>query len=421
MCRISFDTIAGFVCVRLCVPDDDVDGLIKIKCKMCENWFTSNIGDRHHLCKTCKHERYYPSSSATSAPSSSAPSSSFSSPSLFDRPEGCIDQLTIEQRAAIITLHRIGMLAKDIAIKIPCSANTVSLWITRDGKEHSLNDKERSGRPRCTDDETDVVIEEYAEEKKFIVPKDIRRELQLECSARTVRRRLDEVNLFGRLARELDTFDDRILKLRLSFANGFLHFTDDEWDTVIFSDEVHFCLGHHGQVWVQRPPGAAYHPQYCKPHDDPIANITVWGCFCSKGMGAGRIFIGELNKQLYRDILQHNLQPTYQRYYPSGVWRLLQDNASPHYNPEVNTWMHNHGIHIIEFPPRSPDLNPIENLWHLLKWRVEHRNPRTAEELERFIGEEYEAITTQECTTLAHSMHNRLVQCIEFQGHKTKY
>jgi transposase len=266
-----------------------------------------------------------------------------------------------------------------------------------------------------------VAIEELAEAKKFVTPRDIRRELQLACSTRTVRRSLDEVNLFGRVAREADDFDERIITLRLSFARGFLHFTDAEWDTAIFSDEVHFCLGHHGQVWVQRPPGTAYEPQYCKPYEEPLAKVTLWGCFCSKGIGTGRIFLGELNSQLYRDILEHNLQPTYRRFYPSGVWRFLQDNASPHYTAEVNTWMHNHGVHVIEFPPRSPDLNPIENLWHVLKYRVEHRNPRTAEDLERSLGQEYEAISEQECATLARSMHSRLLQCIEFQGHKTKY
>jgi hypothetical protein len=318
-------------------------------------------------------------------------------------------------------MWKLDMPRQEIAHRIPCNVHTVGHWIRRWESERSLQDAQRSGRPRCTDEAMDEAMEGFAEEKKFVTPRDIRRELQLSCSARTVRRRLDEVNLFGRISREADDFDERILTLRLSFARGFLHFTDAEWDTVIFSDEVHFCIGHHGQVWVQRPPGTAYEPQYCKPPDEPLAAVTLWGCFCSKGIGAGRIFLGELNKQLYRDILQHNFKQTYERYYPTGVFRLLQDNASPHYNPEVNTWMHHHGIHLIEFPPRSPDLNPIENLLHVLKFRVEHRNPRTAEELERILAEEYEAISEEECATLAHSMHSRLLQCIAFQGHKTKY
>ena len=172
---------------------------------------------------------------------------------------------------------------------------------------------------------------------------------------------------------------------------------------------------------MQRPAGAANDPQYCKPVEKEFYKVTLWGCFCSQGVGTGRIFLGELSKQLYCDILENNLKPTYRRFFPRGVWRFLQDNASPHVNEAVNIWMHNHEIHIIEFPPCSPDLNPIENLWHTLKWRVDHRNPRTAEEFERVIGEEYEAISVDECATLARSMPDRLLQCIDFQGHKTKY
>ena len=340
---------------------------------------------------------------------------------MFGRPTGCIDQLTTVERAAIITLHGIGWTGRDIAQEIHCSENTVSLWVQRWQEEQSVEDKERSGRPRCTTEAVDERIEAEAEAKKFVTPRDIRRELQLSCCPRTVRRRLDEVNLFGRVAREIDDYDDRIVTLRMSFARGFLHFTDADWDTVIFSDEVHFCLGHHGQVWVQRPPGQAYDPQYCKPVEKELYKITLWGCFCSQGIGSGRIFLGELNSPLYRDILEHNLKSSYQRFFPRGLWRFQQDNASPHYTAEVNTWMHNHGVHILEFPPRSPDLNPIENIWHVLKYRVEHKNPRTAEEFETAIAEEYEAISAEECATLAHSMHARLLQCIQYQGHKTKY
>jgi len=233
---------------------------------------------------------------------------------MFGRPKGCCDQLTKHERGAIVAFEKEGRLQKDVAQTLYCSGQTVSRWVHRWEETHSLEDRERNGRPRCTDEDTDVRMEEMAEEKKFVTPRDIRRELQLPCSARTVRRRLDEVELFGRVARDADTYDERVLTLRLSFARGFLHFTLEDWDTVIVSDEVHFCLGEQGQVWVQRPPGKAYDPQYCKPPDQPAATVTLWGCLCSKGVGAGRLFLGELNGTLYRDILEHNLKPTYERF-----------------------------------------------------------------------------------------------------------
>ena len=74
-----------------------------------------------------------------------------------------------------------------------------------------MNDRAPEWQARRQNEMTHELIQAYAEEGKFVTPRDIRRELQLPCAARTVRRRLDEVNLFGRVAREADTYDDRIL------------------------------------------------------------------------------------------------------------------------------------------------------------------------------------------------------------------
>ncbi len=64
---------------------------------------------------------------------------------MFGRPTGCIDQLTFVERAAIVTLHQVGWTGRDIAQKLQCSENTVSLWLKRWEETHSLEDAERSG------------------------------------------------------------------------------------------------------------------------------------------------------------------------------------------------------------------------------------------------------------------------------------
>jgi transposase len=171
---------------------------------------------------------------------------------MFGRPSGCIDQLTIVERAAIITLHGIGWTGRDIAQEIHCSENTVSLWLKRWEETRSLEDGERSGRPRCTDEGTDIAMEEFAEERKRTVPKEIKKELQLDCSARTIRRRLDEVGLFGRVGRTEYVFDEHDIQRRLSFAEGYSNWTTADWDRVIFSDETHIEVYGRSRVWVQR-------------------------------------------------------------------------------------------------------------------------------------------------------------------------
>ena len=46
----------------------------------------------------------------------------------------------------------------------------------------------------------------------------------------------------------------------------------------------------------------------------------------------------------------------------------------------------------MEWPANSPDLNPIENLWHLVKRNAEKRMPKNCVDLERLMVEEWDSI-----------------------------
>ena len=81
---------------------------------------------------------------------------------------------------------------------------------------------------------------------------------------------------------------------------------------------------------------------------------------------------------------------------------FLQDNAPSHTSNESRAWLHNNGIDCIDFPPYSPDLNPIENLWADLKRRVELRCPCDSTELKQFLTEEWTATDPEYLRCLTH-------------------
>ena len=394
---------------------------VQFRCPGCGVW-KDKRSNGSNSCWPCeKHMQLHGHWPCDAPPPSPPPAETPSPPTLFDRPSGCIDQLTLVQRAAIVTLDKIGHTRSEIAHEIPCSLNTVGHWLQSWADHRSLDDADRSGRPRCTSDDTDDAIEAMAEVKKFTVPRDIKKELQLECSARTVRRRLDEVGLHGRVARAEYVYDARDIQRRLSFCGGYANWTVADWGRVIFSDETHIEVYGRSRVWVQRPAGAAFDAEYlCQriPHSE---RVSLWGCFCARGVGQAEIFVGAFDAPKYVDILQHNLLQTALHFYPREAWWFQQDNAPQHSSHLARRWFHNHGVDLIDFPPYSPDLNPIENLWSILKARIETRLARTTDEVERVLKEEWEALDKELLASLAASMPTRCAAVVANHGHKAPY
>lgn len=75
----------------------------------------------------------------------------------------------------------------------------------------------------------------------------------------------------------------------------------------------------------------------------------------------------------YTDALENGLIGFYT---PDSIFQ--QDNARIHTSDHTKLWFEMHGIHMIEWPPHSPDLNPIEVVWSLLKRELFNRYPLLA-------------------------------------------
>jgi transposase len=62
----------------------------------------------------------------------------------------------------------------------------------------------------------------------------------------------------------------------------------------------------------------------------------------------------------------------------------------------------------LKCPIQSPDLNPIENLWRVLKIRVHARQPTNLNDLKAICVEEWSKIPTDECSKLTTAYEKRL-------------
>jgi hypothetical protein len=101
---------------------------------------------------------------------------------------------------------------------------------------------------------------------------------------------------------------------------------------------------------------------------------------------------------------------------------FLQDGASCHTNEKVMAFLRQQSFSLMDWPGNSPDLNPIENLWAILKARLKKKgNISSLPNLIRAIKELWVTLPKPLMLKLAHSMPTRIQQCLENNGQMTKY
>ena len=87
----------------------------------------------------------------------------------------------------------------------------------------------------------------------------------------------------------------------------------------------------------------------------------------------------------------------------------------------IMSWFERKGITVSPWPSQSPDLNPIEHLWEIMKKRLEKRPCKNMDELREAIFETWESITSNTTGSLVLSMPRCCAAVIAARGGSTKY
>jgi hypothetical protein len=148
--------------------------------------------------------------------------------------------------------------------------------------------------------------------------------------------------------------------------------------------------------------------------------IMVWGGFSVKGLVGYHSFKCIMDGPYYVQILQDHLIRNARRQF-SQSWRLQQDNDPKHRSGVAKQFLHNEVPEMIDWPSNSPDVNPVENLWSIIKRRVEKRKPSNLDELDRFLHEEWDTTDLATLNHLVKSMKARCLALIDSKGERINY
>ena len=100
-----------------------------------------------------------------------------------------------------------------------------------------------------------------------------------------------------------------------------------------------------------------------------------WGCVSLKGEEASIPLLGTINSVKYIDIFKNYLIPSLTWYFGNHTEIFQQDNASWHALWIVMEYLDKNDIFTLYWPPQSPDLNIIGNIWHMITRKL-HKNTK---------------------------------------------
>jgi hypothetical protein len=316
-----------------------------------------------------------------------------------------------------------GMTTTAIVHRLKMQPSTVRGMRQRYLKFRTLERRPVPGRPRVTSGRTDRAIARAVRKDRFISARQIKQVIGLaDISEDTICNRISELCGYSSLWSVHKPFvSEANRQKRLDFASKYSNKPVAFWRRVVWSDESAYCYIMKGKERVWRLPNERYSTECTIATVKHDKKVLVWGCFSASGVGNLHLIEGILNARRYVNILSTQLLPSLTRLSPDGNFIFQQDNDPKHTADTTQAWLRTKHITVLDWPPQSPDLNPIENLWSFLDQRAKLRRPNSDEELFDTLKQCWCAIDEDILRNLADSMPRRLQAVIDNNGWQTKY
>jgi transposase len=336
--------------------------------------------------------------------------------------------ISAAQRSSVISLLNEGYSHRQIQSSTGLGKGTVG----RISKEVDVDKENNSGgRPSklSTRDKQSIIrqissgkLENAVQATQFInsiIPNPV--------TPQTVRNALKEGGFYSATKRKVPMLKQTHRQRRLKFAHYHENWTVEDWKRVLWTDETKINhIGSDGKVYVWKQRGEPLSDRTTSPtvKHGGGNNLMVWGSMGWNGVGKLIEVQGKMNAEQYCQILDEGVVESFEKLeIPEDERYFQQDNDPKHTSKRATEWFSDNEIQVLEWPAQSPDLNPIEHLWHHLKSQLQQYEtpPKGVHELWERVGKEWNKIPPEVCQRLIESMPRRIQAVIKAKGGHTKY
>ena len=240
---------------------------------------------------------------------------------------------------------------------------------------------------------------------------------QMHISRTKVQTIAKKMGLFPYRTQKKPLLTSKMISDRFKFAKEHLN---HDWSKSVFIDEKKVTLVQlpnrkNDVIWA--PKGEVI--PFVETVKFPIALNVCAGISVT---GRSEIFVFEenMNSQLFLKILRQTIIP-FGKDLHGSKWELIMDNDPKHTSKKVKEFLHENQVTCPKIPARSPDMNPLENVWAMLDDELKKLCHNTKDSLRRAIISAWTKIDQEKIKNAIESMPQRLLLIKNAKGLHTHY
>ena len=326
--------------------------------------------------------------------------------------------LSMNKNLIIQNCLKNGFNFQEISQICMCSMTTIS----KVKKYLEINqippDRQKSGRKTLISFELSTAVETLTLSNPKSSDSDIvfllNQNYNIKVSRSTVNKIRHQIGFKWRPQKIIQALNENQIEKRIKFGNFILdnHISGSD---IFFSDESRICLSNDSKcVWMKK--NASNIESFIEKVKFP-KGVMIWGCVGVDFKSKLIIIENAVNSFEYQNILEK-----------SGIFNQLndlkgisnyyfqQDGATCHVSKSTLDFI-NEKCKILEFwPPNSPDLSPIELIWGILKNYVKKCNPKSKDELVKYILTGWNLIDQNSINNIVKSFEFRIELMLKKNG-----